>query len=268
MLEFELNRLKRVANEIPNFKSISKSEIIKQYILHEDNEELREKYYAGILVRYWMYIGYTYRKWKAVMTDYDCYTCLIDTVNYVLEHRVWEKPDSSLYGDPKAPEKAMSIVMNRNRGIMVSRETMSDKRKANYNTVELDAPITTDSTATLSLFNATYEQDFNVTEHSIISYLLEKKLYVEALIVNIILNDDVVSERSGLNFSKTVETLKTLNRDLLVKEFSQLYRVSPEEFASTITKISKETTSKLSSRVRKALYILQRDETIKENLYA
>ena len=69
---------------------------------------------SAVLCRYWNLIEKYYYKATKQMSEYECYDCLIDTVDYMVHNRVWEDPNHKLYGDENAPDKIMNKKMFHN----------------------------------------------------------------------------------------------------------------------------------------------------------
>lgn len=135
MLEDVLKSYKEVAASV-DWKHLSRSQLFFEYIKHE-NEPISENYYAGIVCKCWGYAGRVYSQCNQHVPFEECYETLLDTINYVLEKRVWENPESSLYHDDSAPDKAFHMVLKRQRGILLANLT-ADKRQANFNTLSID----------------------------------------------------------------------------------------------------------------------------------
>ncbi|WP_288266886.1 hypothetical protein, partial [uncultured Methanobrevibacter sp.] len=93
---------------------------------------------------------------------------LLDTINYVLEKRTWENPESSLYNDKSAPDKAFHIVLKRQRGILLA-SLNADKRVANFNPLSIDGFHESYSDAAEGLLDI-YSED-NSEYSSLIAYM-------------------------------------------------------------------------------------------------
>ena len=118
MLEEVYKNYRQLADEV-NWKKYNQNDLFFEYIKHE-NDSLKDKFYAGIVCRYWGLSGRIYQQCNRHVPFEQCYDILIDAINYVLEKRVWENPESSLYEDPTGPDKAFHIALRRQRGILLS----------------------------------------------------------------------------------------------------------------------------------------------------
>lgn len=110
-----------------------------KYLQYKDtNIELADDYLSAIICRFYpkVYKNF-YNQTKQYVSETDCYDWLTTAVLYVLDSKVWENPNSSLYGDPLAPEKAIYIKMN---GAKLNHWTasMRQKRKLTTESISLD----------------------------------------------------------------------------------------------------------------------------------
>lgn len=136
MLEDVLKAYRKKAEEI-NWKQYNQNELFFKYIENENTDQA-ESFFAGIVCRYWGYSGRIWNKCQKHVPFEECYDCVIDSIKYVLEKRVWENINNSLYNDPTGPDKAMHIAMKRQMGIMLSKYN-AQRRMSNFNTLSLDA---------------------------------------------------------------------------------------------------------------------------------
>lgn len=137
MLEDVLKSYRKKAEEI-NWKQYNQNELFFNYIQYENDPYLSDAFYAAIICRYFGYSGRIYLQCNRHIPFEECYDCILDSIKYVLEKRVWENPNSSLYKDPKGPDKAMHIAMKRQKGIMLAKYT-AHRRLSNFNTLSIDA---------------------------------------------------------------------------------------------------------------------------------
>lgn len=126
---------KIVADKI-NWKEININDLFKLQIEHE-NDDLGEIYFAALVCRTFGYAGRIYSQCQRHVPFEECHDCIIDALKYVLDKRVWENPNSTIYLDKTGPDKAFHIAMKRQKGIMLSRYN-AYRRKSNFNTLSLD----------------------------------------------------------------------------------------------------------------------------------
>lgn len=127
-----------VAENIPDWRSQDKSDLIREYCkLHDEDSYKADYYMAAIMCKYWPKIQRFYFATPKVCTYEDVYDWLTEAIIKTLEYRTWLDPTHKLYGDPKAPDKCVNIRMKSirlNYLIAVNR----DKRKLNINNSSLE----------------------------------------------------------------------------------------------------------------------------------
>ena len=73
MLEQEYKTLYTAASSIPNWQTMNKNDLINAYIDNEEDEKLRNSYFAAIMCRYWKNIFKYYAQSKnSGFTVEDC----------------------------------------------------------------------------------------------------------------------------------------------------------------------------------------------------
>lgn len=245
MLEEVYDSYRSLADEI-EWTKYNQNDLFFEYINHED-DDLKEKFYAGIVCRYWGYTGKMYLQCNKHVPFEQCYDVLIDTINYVLDKRVWLNPESSLYGDKTAPDKAFHMVLKRQRSILLSNLT-AFKRKTNFNTLSIDEIHEKYSDAAEGLFEI-----YSTSEH-------------EWELVDFIKNHDpleiIILDRICFGEWRTLKNIVKLikNLDESYSEYYNIsYGISPENYTKIITKIGEAKDSRLLSEIKKLLYVLRKD---------
>lgn len=143
MLEEYKQLYEENASLISDWKSIDKNAICFYYVDNKDtmSETIKDAYLSAIIYKFWYLLKFTYHKQDnsiEVISIEDCYDCLIASIMYVLDKAVWKNEKSSLYGDKKAPEKAISIRMKSISGNMKYLSLFTDKKKINHLSYSLD----------------------------------------------------------------------------------------------------------------------------------
>ena len=250
MLEDILKSYKQSASVI-DWKKYNKNDLFFEYIKHE-NDPLAENFFAGIVCRFWGYSGRIYNKCAKHVPFEECYDCVIDAIRYVLNKRVWENPNSSLYGDKTAPDKAFHIALKRQLAIMLSKYN-AKRRLSNFNTLSIDEfhENYNDSSDGL-LFDLDNSSD---TIRTFISEYFEKDEYLNGLFLDTICyNNEPYSEKTIIKrlrdfddkdfnyfksnydiddykLKKEVYNLKQMSPDFLkIKLNSLLYNIKKEGY--------------------------------------
>ena len=127
-----------IANRFPNWKSISRSELAFKYLQYKDKDNyLADACLSAIIYKFWNVIEHNYYKQQIkYASPEDCYQWVVDAILYVLDKHVWTDPDSNLYGDKNAPEKAINVfIVHAKDRFYISNN--ADKRKLNQSTLSI-----------------------------------------------------------------------------------------------------------------------------------
>ena len=246
MLEEVYSSYKKLADEI-NWKEYNSNDLFFEYIKNENNE-LGEKFYAGIVCRYWGYTGRIYLQCNKHLPFEQCYDILIDTINYVLEKRVWENPESSLFLDKKGPDKAFHLVLKRQRSILLS-NIMAYKRKTNFNSLSLDEIHEKYNDAAEGLFNIYYTSE---NEDDLVDFI---KSWNDPLKIAIL---DTVCFSNWIRLKNIVKIIKNLDNSQS-EYYQSKYGISSENYNNLISKIGTLTDSSLLMEVKRLLYIIREE---------
>lgn len=249
MLE-EVYESYRTLADVIDWKKYNQNELFFEYLNHE-NDCMSENFYAGIVCRYWGYTGRIFLQCNKHVPFEQCYDILIDTINYVLEKRVWENPESSLFQDKNGPDKAFHMVLKRQRSLLLSNLT-AYKRKTNFNTLSIDEIHDKYADAAEGLFDiySTSERDWELTD-----FIERRKNTLDIIIL------DRICFTNWRSFRNVVKQIKKINEN--DREYYNInYNISSDKFNETITKISKLSDSKLLFEVKKLLYLLKVEDNV------
>lgn len=204
----------------------SYTDLVDKYFSEEDPDK-RDIYISQIIVHCWPALEkMCYKQSNEVLSEVDCYDIFMDSLQYVLEKRVWNNPESSIYKDKDAVLKCMYVVTNsRRKGYFTAQNR--HKRKVNQFPLSLDS---LSEEFQEGYFSPVFEK-YNFErgwESKFISRLWEKKLYVSAIILDIILNLDVF-EGDSISKKKIKKYVK--NFDLsCYNSFIERYKLDSDEF--------------------------------------
>lgn len=246
MLEETYNSYRALADEI-NWQEYNSNDLFFEYIKHE-NEPIAEKFYAAIVCRYWGYTGRLYLQCNKRLPFEQCYDILIDTINYVLEKRVWENENNSMYQDSKGPDKAFHIVLKRQRAVLLA-NLNAYKRRTNVNTLSIDEIHEKYSDAAEGLFEI-YDTSENI--FSIVDFI---KSRVDTLSI-IILDKICFSEWASLK--KVIKLIKNLNESDY-EYYNINYGISLDKYHQVIKEIGAMNNSRLLFETKKLLYLIENE---------
>lgn len=171
-----------LANKIDGWRKMDKNQIF--FIgVQQKNDADRELYISAAICRYWSLIGkYVFKGCKQVSED-EVYNCLIDTVLYVFDNKIWEDPTHQLYGDKTAPDKQMNIKMYHNYCTLLQIKN-EQKHKSNLpmNVVEQPEDLELSDTMDDILSDMHYDR--------VLQELVKNYEYSTAFIIYIILHMD------------------------------------------------------------------------------
>ena len=190
MIQESYNLFLQQAEGIDGWRDLDKSELVNRYIEHEgdDDDFYRNSYMAAIICRYWPKIQRFYKATPIVSTYEEIYDILINSILRAIKARRWLDKDSTIYGDPNGPDKAINRTMmcerlnfliykNRTKraveiGAMSIEESKDKKGDVYFDLVE-------DS----KLFN-------NVDHYLLIRNFYDSKMYILMFVYDVIANFD------------------------------------------------------------------------------
>lgn len=250
MLEQIYASYRRKADEI-NWKDMNQNDLFYEYIKHE-NDPLSETYFAAIVCRFWGYAGRVYIQCNRHVTFEECHDCIIDTIRYVLDKRVWENPDSSLYGDYTAPDKAFHIALKRQRSIMLSRLN-AFRRRSNFNVMSLDGAHEEFNDATDGLLFNMESSEIDKMRIFISEYFDRGNIF-DGLLLDVICynNYDRYDEKV------IIRGLKELNMDYY-PYYKEYYNVSEDKFREELNTIKKYSNKKLKMKLKSLLFKIEKE---------
>ena len=249
MLEDVLKNYKDVASLV-NWKKLNRNQLFFEYIKHE-HEPIAENYYAGIVCKCWGYAGRLYSQCNQHVPFEDCYETLLDTINYVLQKRVWENPESSLYGDTSAPDKAFHIVLKRQRGILLAKLT-ADKRQANFNTLSIDGAHEEYADAADGLLDIGDESsEMDINDINLVSFIRTKDP------LSILFLDQICFGNWSSLKNIITNTKKVSKSDFYY--YNSTYNLDEKKFTKALKEVIITSNNQLMSELKKLLYIVKEE---------
>lgn len=255
-LEDVYKSYREIADTI-NWKQYDINELFRCCVANEEDPALKEKFYSGIMCRVWGYIGRLYIQCNKHVPIDQCYDILINAINYILKNHVWDNPNSSLYNDPKGPEKTFKVVLKRERGIRLA-NLNAGKRRSNFNTLSIDEARDDYNDSTdgllLDINELTSEEDKSREIILLVKEYFDKGQYLEgffidaisfgaysnfsyrriiSILCNLELNDysyyKLVYNLDRKIYNKVLYELRTTSRRMLEIKFKQLLHSLKEE---------------------------------------
>ena len=121
------------ANLIPDWKSIRRSDLAFKYLEEKEKKTgLEDSYLSALILKFWNVAESNYYRQNIRFANQEtCYEWLVDSIFYVLSKHVWTDPNSNLYQDKDAPEKAINVaIVSAKQNFHIARKTA--KRSVNY----------------------------------------------------------------------------------------------------------------------------------------
>ena len=202
------------ASIIPNWKSISKNDLCREYIKHEDDPTLRDAYYCAIMFKYWGAIQHYYYATNQLAYPEECYNWLVRAVTYTLKHRKWEDPTSSIYQDPDGPDKMI------NRSLKSARLTYYQylnryKRKEDFGLLSYEQLKEDYDTVNFDIVDEANSVDLDKIDMSVyIKQIFLRKDYFLAFMLDCILHEDCFAIGDNGLYSLDVKKLKKRLRNI------------------------------------------------------
>ena len=249
ILEQVYKSYRKKADEI-GWKDYNINDLFFKYIERE-NEKDADCYFSGIVCRVWGYAGRVYTQCNRHVPFEECYDCVIDTVRYVLKKRVWENPESSLYGDHSAPDKAFHIALRRQKGIMLAKLN-THMRKSNFNVLSIDEfhDEYSDSADGLLFEMSTSESDV----HHLISNYFYNDDYLNGLFLDLICYNGY----DEISLHRIIKDIRSLNKRCF--DYYRLnYVLNEERFKETLKEIRKCSDRLLLNKLKVLLDSLKKD---------
>lgn len=265
---FTFNLYKRYAALLPeSYEKMDITVMADRFIEAKKNNDEYNKniYIAGLMLRFWFAIkNYEEKSPGLGLTTDDYAAWLYEAIEYACDYEAWH------HGKAKNAQQAINKAIETIRLQHYALENM-DKRKANYGTVSLDAPVSDDSDVVIG---DRFEDDASKEEfenfqakemvQNTVQTLLDDNKMVEAIILDTIAYQDVYKDtktvvqgedeegnpckytRHSYSFwpFKCVQFLSNLPEDF-AQYFYDKYEVSAPALVTVLDKIKKANNQKL-----------------------
>lgn len=260
MLDEIKNNYYEHANLLPDWKKLSGNDLCFKYIeCKNNNDKNLDNYLSAIIYKFWSLAVKAYHsQGLKLATPEDCYSWLIDSIQYVLEHHVWTDPNHKLYNDPKAPEKAINVVFNSTKiNFFVS--LTRQKRKIDATSLSLDDLSEEKSEA---YFLPVFDK-YNLLENKLtdmVTSLYNSYEYFDSVCLDIIINEGLV-EGGDDRYKKLRQRLKALD-DNYAMLFSTLYGIDIKDVQKSISYIRSLSTDEMQTKIIRLIFKLRHDKEI------
>ena len=226
------------ANLIPNWKKKSRNDLCREYeklINEKPDSPLLNSYMSAIMLSFWHVLYKTYNKQPIkVLSQEDCYECLVESVLEILKKKPWEDPTQSIYQDEKGPERAINIRFQQNViNLFVAEQR--HKRKLLDDAFSLDSTIEDDEE--YSLLSFVEDESINLFDQLYwkqrVKQYFDKKDYITAFVLDILLTETnsikVVNDEYEIDLKRIVRILNTELDERYCDIFSETYDVKLDD---------------------------------------
>lgn len=270
MLEDYKEALRCCADQIPDWMSLSKNDLCREYVKNKDNEQIQNCYFSAIMYRYWNLISKYYYMSNNVASPEDCYEWLVDSVYTCVKLASWEDPKSSIYKDPNGPDKVINRCMKCAR-LTYYQFINRKKRRDNFGMLSIDE-LSESFGTTIAEPEDTHFTDraSEMAIHDYVRDLFIKKDYFSAIMIDCIVHQEVFDEvvsttecaRSSFNIKKLTKFISEINNEYVI-EFSKRYNIEEELVNKGISYFISLRPSVIKAKIRTVLERLQHDSFIK-----
>lgn len=270
MLEEYKAALRECADQIPNWRSMSKNDLCREYVKNKGNENIQNSYFAAILYRYWNLISKYYYMSSNVASVEDCYEWLIDSVYGCLKATSWDNPDSSIYKDPNGPDKVINRCMKCAR-LTYYQFINRKKRKDNFGVLSIEEMAESFGTTVTEPEDTSYmDKTGEMAIHDYVRLLFQKKDYFTAVLIDCIVYESVfdttLNQDSGyvssFNLKKLTKFMSEIS-DLYIVDFSKKYNIEEDVVRKGVSYFTNLRPSTIKAKIQTVLERLQHDSFCK-----
>ena len=239
------------ANFIPNWKKMTVTELANGYIDNENDELVRDSYFAALVCKYWYMVPYMYKTSKSLNLQLEDYISWIyDALIKGLKYRRWLDPAYKVYYEKDGAKMVFDRALTTIR-IGEYKYSNRDKRVVNHNTFSLDTDV--ENCITIDdIADNNYEKDkSNYEIRCMINKLIAENNNFEAIIVDAICFQDVFKDGS-LNDKKLAKYIKNAN----INYYKTYYDIN-EMFTNSLISVKKINSKKLYNKISDTLIYLK-----------
>lgn len=268
MLEEYKQLYEENASLIAGWKKMSIPELANKYV-DAPNIIEKEAYLSAIICKYWKYINnHFYKQDIKIASVEDCYDWVLDGICQALEEAAWRDERSTIFNDPKGPEKAIVKCILCTRANFYQYANY-DKRKLNYTSYSLDALEEASS-------DGYYIPYFDEVDslHEYLSVLVNKyfevkdyfiSFFIDALFNSELTAEDRVEEKSFISISKFNRYVQNFTSETALS-FSSLYNIDVDKVNRAFEYIKNMPSYRVHANVNRTINILKKDDILKDFL--
>lgn len=224
----------------------------------------KNKYMSYLICSTWNLLQKIYYQNNNVLTAEDCYDIFIQTLHYVIKMHVWTNPNSTLYKDDKAFEKAMAITIQSRRKNFLKAK-YRQKRVINSTKFSLDSMEEDFQDGYFSIHEDNFDDECIPELAEIIKSLFYEKKYVASFILEAIIYNNIFTDEYELDMRKLRKYLRNIDFDFC-NYFANKYDLNIDEVLYCLRYFSNDAQNKLDTKIAYAFTLLRSNDIIKNIL--
>lgn len=248
------------ANQISDWKNINRNVLCRNYKLAEKSGDsaLVDAYVSAIILNFWHILTKTYNKQPVkILTEEDCYECLVESILFVLSEAAWEDPDQSIYKDERGPEKAINLTFQQSI-INLYISNQRHKRKASSNALSLDNTLKDDEEESETFVTLLAKDELSHLLEQLfwkdkVKQYFKERDFVSAFVTDLLIKDPYLIENKDekyvINSKRVAKELNELPQSYAF-DFSREYGVPKEQVESVVRYLYNVTSRSVEKIIR------------------
>ena len=236
-------------------------EQIVSFLLSESSVYKINLYTSILLVRAWHILqNMYYSSNNARLSCEECYDIFIHSFYYVVYHHVWDRPESTLYGDDSAFLKALSVA-SQSRKVNYICAKFKKKRVVNNNIITFG-----DVTEIINSNELVYLEEFGKDNfediiNERISYYANQGCILTAIILEGILYNNLFDDNDDFDVRKLRKYLRNID-DNFCKSFSKRYHIEYDYLVNNVN-FKDYSFQEFDKKIKTSFITLKCDDIIK-----
>ena len=190
---------KNVADLIPGWEELSKSELLNKYLEVKDNNELANCYMSAIIYKYWSVLSKYAMQCNGSFTKEDYHDWLTHAVLYAIDHKVWTDESKAISKKKDAPNMVVNqcIASTRHQNYQKSNYL---KYRDQYTAVSIQAIQEENPNADIvdNSYNDLDNSHFDCWFSSKVKACFNHGDYTKAFVLDAICNGDCFIKKPGV----------------------------------------------------------------------
>lgn len=255
------NSYKKLADNIPNWNDMTKSELANKYCDCVDSKDdiKANQYFSALVCKYWYMVYYISKYCASIhLSLIDCASILTDSITKACADRKWKDPTSELSKSDRGAETCINVVLITKQNDAY-RKSNKKNYILNYNNSSLDEYVENLGDAYNVL--AYNDNNSNYTCKTIINTYIRKNQLLKALLVDCIAYQNAFTSSKSISLHQIIKILKKADRnfyDYLLNTYEFDCNILDKEFAY----LNSLSNRKLCTYIKRNIKSMQTDKEI------